>query len=109
MTESPVHVPRMQQRRDRRAGHFNPLASVIVFQYNPDTLERTIAPQGSEGGEGADRSEVLRLKGPPQETIKVEIELDATDQLEKDERPARDKGSTRSSARWRCSSIPRAR
>ena len=71
---------------------FNPLASVIVFQYNPDTLERTIAPQGSDGGEGADRSEVLRLKGPPQETIKVEIELDATDQLEKDERSARDNG-----------------
>lgn len=71
---------------------FNPLASVIVFQYNPDTLERTIAPQGSEGGEGADRSEVLRLKGPPQETIKVEIELDATDQLEKDERSARENG-----------------
>lgn len=70
----------------------NPLASVIVFQYNPDTLERTIAPQGSEAGEGADRSEVLRLKGPPQETIKVEIELDATDQLEKDERSARENG-----------------
>lgn len=71
---------------------FNPLASVIVFQYNPDTLERTIAPQGTEGGDGADRSEVLRLKGPPQETIKVEIELDATDQLEKDDKSARENG-----------------
>lgn len=71
---------------------FNPLASVIVFQYNPDTLERTIAPQGSQGGEGADRSEALRLKGPPQETIKVEIELDATDKLEKDDASARESG-----------------
>jgi hypothetical protein len=71
---------------------FNPLASVIVFQYNPDTLERTIAPQGSEGGEGADRSEALRLKGPPQETIKVEIELDATDALEKGDASARANG-----------------
>jgi hypothetical protein len=71
---------------------FNPLASVIVFQYNPDTLERTIAPQGSQGGEGADRSEALRLKGPPQETIKVEIELDATDKLEKDDASARENG-----------------
>lgn len=71
---------------------FNPLASVIVFQYNPDTLERSIAPQGTAGGEGADRSEVLRLKGPPQETIKVEIELDATDRLEKGEASARDNG-----------------
>jgi hypothetical protein len=31
---------------------------------------------------GGDRSEALRLKGPPVETIKVEAELDATDQLE---------------------------
>ena len=37
-------------------------------------------PTGSEGG---DRAEVLRLKGPPVETIKVEAEIDATDQLEK--------------------------
>ena len=34
------------------------------------------------GGEGGDRSEALRLKGPPIETIKVEAEIDATDQLE---------------------------
>jgi len=59
----------------------NPLASVIVFQYNPDSLQRTLAPQGSEGGDGAAKGETLRLKGPPIETIKVEIEIDATDQL----------------------------
>jgi hypothetical protein len=60
---------------------FNPLASVIVFQYNPDTLQRTLQPQGSEGGEGSAKGEVLRLKGPPVETIKAEVEIDATDQL----------------------------
>ncbi len=59
----------------------NPLASVIVFQYNPDTLQRTLQPQGSEGGDGAAKGETLRLKGPPIETIKVEVEIDATDQL----------------------------
>jgi Contractile injection system tube protein len=59
----------------------NPLASVIVFQYNPDTLTRTLTAQ-TTGGSG-DRSEAMRLKGPPQETIKVDIELDATDQLER--------------------------
>lgn len=67
----------------------NPLASIVVFQYNPDTLERTITPQGTSAGEGSDRSEVLRLKGPPQETIKVEIELDATDKLAADDSTAR--------------------
>jgi hypothetical protein len=54
---------------------------VIALQYNPDTLTRTLQPQGA-GGEGGDRSEPLRLKGPPVETIKLEAEIDATDQLE---------------------------
>lgn len=60
---------------------FNPLASVVVFQYNPDTLTRTLQPQ-TAGAAGGDRSEALRLKGAPTETIKVDVEIDATDQLE---------------------------
>jgi hypothetical protein len=63
---------------------FNPVASVILFQYNPETLTRTLQAQ-TMGGEGGDKSEVLRLKGPPVETIKLEVEIDATDQLEKAE------------------------
>lgn len=59
----------------------NPLASVVIFQYNPDQLTRTIQPSaaGAQGSQG----EALRLKGPPQETIKLDIEVDAADQLEK--------------------------
>lgn len=57
------------------------IPSVIVFQYNPDTLTRTLKPR-APGGEGA-RSEAQRLTGPPEETIKVDVEIDATDQLEK--------------------------
>jgi hypothetical protein len=53
---------------------------VIVLQYNPDTLSRTFKIKGVE--EGGDRSEALRLTGPPVETIKLEAEIDATDQLE---------------------------
>ena len=60
---------------------FNPLASVIVFQYNPDTMTRTLQAQAA--GEGSARSEVTRLKGAPIETIKLDVEIDATDQLEK--------------------------
>lgn len=62
---------------------FNPLASVILFQYNPDTLTRRLQAQIS--GEGGDKTEALRLKGAPQETISLDIEIDATDQLEKAE------------------------
>jgi hypothetical protein len=44
------------------------------------------------GAEGGDRSEQLRLKGAPQETIKLDIELDATDRLEADEATAQEMG-----------------
>ena len=54
---------------------------VIALQYNPDTLTRTLQVQGI-GGESGDRTEALRLKGPPVETIKVEAEIDAADQME---------------------------
>jgi hypothetical protein len=60
---------------------FNPLASVVSFQYNPDTMSRQIEAQ-TTGDSGGDRGEALRLKGAPIETITLDIEIDATDQLE---------------------------
>jgi hypothetical protein len=54
---------------------------IITLQYNPDTLSRSLQIQAS-GADGGDRSELLRLKAPPVETIKFDAELDATDQLE---------------------------
>jgi hypothetical protein len=54
---------------------------IIVLQYNPETISRTLQVQ-SAGGDGGDRSEALRLKGPPIETLKLDAEIDATDQLE---------------------------
>ena len=59
---------------------FNAIAGSIIFQYNPDTLSRTLQVQGA--GESGARSEALRLRGAPVETIKLDVELDATDQLE---------------------------
>ena len=56
---------------------------VIVMQYNPETLTRTLKIKGVQ--EGGDRSEALRLTGPPDETIKLDAEIDATDQLENPE------------------------
>lgn len=68
----------------------NPLASVIVFQYNPDMLTRTLEAQAAERQN--DRSEVLRLKGAPIENISLDVEFDATDRLEKAESTAVDMG-----------------
>lgn len=54
---------------------------IITLQYNPESLSRTLQIQGI-GAESGDRIEAFRLKGPPVETIKVDVEIDATDQLE---------------------------
>jgi hypothetical protein len=55
--------------------------SVIALQYNPDSLTRTLR-SGVAGGQDGTRVDVLRLRGPAVETIKLDAELDATDQLE---------------------------
>jgi hypothetical protein len=61
--------------------HQRTLVDVVAFQYNPDSLTRTLQPRAI-GGEPGDRLEVLRLTGPPHETIKFDAEIDAVDQLE---------------------------
>jgi hypothetical protein len=58
----------------------NPLARVVVFQYNPDTMTRKLEPR-AVSAEG-DRGEAFRLTGAPKETITLSVEIDATDQLE---------------------------
>jgi hypothetical protein len=57
----------------------NPLGRIVVFQYNPATLNRTLTARVS-GGEGP--TSTPRFAGPPEETIKLTVEIDATDQLE---------------------------
>jgi len=57
-----------------------PVPGVIVFQYNPATVQRTVVPQ--RPGAGADRTEALRLSGPPRETVRLDVEIDATDQID---------------------------
>jgi hypothetical protein len=52
----------------------------IPFQYNPDTLTRRLTAQTASGN--FDRSEAFRIKAPPEETFSLEIEIDATDDLE---------------------------
>lgn len=55
---------------------------IITLQYNPETLTRSFQIQTPSGGEGGDRSDALRLSGPPVESFKLDVEIDATDQLE---------------------------
>ena len=53
--------------------------TVIVFQYNAETVQRSLQHQGSNGG---GRGDAQRVDGPPTETISMAVRLDASDQLE---------------------------
>jgi len=53
---------------------------VIALQYNPVSLQRSLTARTV--GEEGDRSQALRLLGPPEETYTLEAEIDAADQLE---------------------------
>lgn len=55
------------------------LPNIIVFQYNPDEVTRSIQPNISSGG---GKGDALRLNGPPTETLTLAVEIDAADQLE---------------------------
>ena len=65
-----------------------PIPNVIVFQYNPETMTRSLEVwnQGGEGGgtTGADTSHTAQPVDPP-ETFTLALELDAADALENPE------------------------
>jgi hypothetical protein len=54
--------------------------NIIVFQYNPDEVSRSIQGRQDSGG---GRGDANRVNGPPQETLSFTIEIDAADQLER--------------------------
>ncbi|QPJ62404.1 MAG: hypothetical protein G3M70_11195 [Candidatus Nitronauta litoralis] len=56
------------------------LPTIIIFQYNPDEVSRSIQAGSGQGGGKGDAN---RVNGPPQETLSFSVEIDATDQLEK--------------------------
>ena len=84
-------LPRVHKGAIMAIDPFNPLASIIVFQYNPAEVSRTLQPQIS-GGEEGNKSEPMRIRGAPVETINFDIKIDAADQLERGEFFATDMG-----------------
>lgn len=61
-------------------------AKVIVFQYNPEQVSRQVAQRGQLGAEqnpaaiGPAQQDVLRVPGPPDESISMSAVLEAGDQ-----------------------------
>jgi hypothetical protein len=74
----PTHTPGAQPSR------------LIVFQYNPDTMKRTLAHRAvtapAAGSTGAAKEDVLRVGGPPVETLTMTVEMHAADQLAEPDR-----------------------
>ena len=61
-----------------------PSPNIIVFQYNPEQLTRTLQPRLTRPqprGAAEARNDVVLVGGPPSESISLAIELDAADQL----------------------------
>ena len=81
---------------------------VIVFQFNPESMKRTLAhraaPAPTAGATGAAKEDVLRVAGPPLETINLTVDMHAADQLAEPTRTPRSRrtGCTRRSRRWSC-------
>jgi hypothetical protein len=76
MTTPPI-APRLLKGAIIGMDISNPLASVAVFQYNPDTVTRRVTARTQQN---TDRVDAVRLQGPPSETVTVQIEVDAADQ-----------------------------
>ncbi|MFJ9406935.1 hypothetical protein [Streptomyces sp. NPDC101393] len=76
----PTHTPGSQPTR------------LIVFQFNPDTMKRTLAhraaPPPAAGTAGPAKEDVLRVAGPPVETIGMTVDMHAADQLAEPDRNA---------------------
>lgn len=60
-------------------------SAVIQFQFNPESMKRTLAhrtaPAPNQGATGAAKEDVLRVAGPPLETINMTVDMHAADQL----------------------------
>ncbi len=63
--------------------------SLIVFQFNPEAVKRTLAhrapPPPTSGASGTAKEDVLRVAGPPVETISLTVDMHAADQLQEPE------------------------
>ena len=73
-----------------------PPPKVIVFQYNPEQMKRSLEKRAVEskggGGSAPSKEDLLRAAGPPAESINLQIALDAADQLAEADRSAVENG-----------------
>lgn len=67
--------------------------TTIAFQYNPETVTRTLKPkQAAEPEQPGKRAIALRYSGAPTETFTLDVHLDASDALESGDATAKNLG-----------------
>jgi hypothetical protein len=67
--------------------------TTIAFQYNPETVTRTLTPsQATEPEQPGKRAIALRYSGAPKESFSLEVRLDASDALESGDATAKNLG-----------------
>lgn len=85
------HGPRLLKGAIVAIDPANPRPSTIVFQYNPEAVQRSLQPQ-MVGADQGQPSQTVRFAGAPVETLNVDVTIDATDQLEREEPTSLDMG-----------------
>jgi hypothetical protein len=60
----------------------SPLSRIVIFQYNPNELRRTLRPRSAPTEQQVGPADAHRIWGAPTETITMTVEVDAADQLE---------------------------
>src|SRR6185437_16975764 len=60
----------------------SPLSRIVIFQYNPAELRRTLRPRAAPAEQQVGPADAHRIWGAPTETITMTVEVDAADQLE---------------------------
>lgn len=64
-----------------QAPNYQQVETTIAFQYNPESLSRTISANVPRTSRGAPSNEILLLKGAPREQISLKVVIDGIVQL----------------------------
>jgi hypothetical protein len=74
--------PRILRGAIAAVSPLSPLSRIVIFQYNPNELRRTLRPRSAPAEQQVGPADAHRIWGAPTETITMTVEVDAADQLE---------------------------